>query len=115
MQPAGNVVVEVSSDNADVKVKTGTGTAASSVRLTFRPTGSTELWSVDQTVTVEVSEDTDLLDDSAKITHSVVAVDSSDEYDDVGDYTVTVDVTDDDYAGLSIGDASASESQRVSF
>ncbi len=108
--PASDVVVEVSSDNGDVTVsKDGGTTKSSSVRLTFTPSG-TGIWSTNQVVTVEAGEDTDLLDESATIKHSVVAVDSSDEYDNVDNQTVAVNVTDDDYAGLSIADASVSES-----
>ena len=110
--PASDVVVEVSSDNGDVTVsKDGGTTKSSSVRLTFTPSG-TGIWSTNQVVTVEAGEDTDLLDESATITHSVVAADSADEYDniDVDPHNVDVTVTDDDYAGLSIADASVSES-----
>ncbi len=110
--PASDVVVEVSSDNGDVTVsKDGGTTKSSSVRLTFTPSG-TGIWSTNQVVTVEAGEDTDLLDESATIKHSVVAADSADEYDniDVDPHNVDVTVTDDDYAGLSIADASVSES-----
>ena len=105
-EPASDVLVSVSSDNTDVTVKTGTGTPSGSITLTFTQSN----WNTDQEVTVEAGEDTDLLDESAEITHAVVAQGSSDEYDSVSAVTFTVNVTDNDYAGLSIADAEASES-----
>ena len=104
-EPASDVVVEISSDNSDVTVKTGTGTAAASVRLTFTDSD----WDDAQDVTVEAGSDDDSLDDVATITHGVVDESSSDEYDEVSSKTFTVTVTDNTLAGLSITDAEASE------
>ena len=105
-QPASDVVVSITSDNTDVTVKTGTGTASGSLTLTFTQSN----WNTNQEVTVAAGEDTDSLDESAKITHAVVDGSSSSEYHAVVDRMFTVNVTDNDYAGLSIAAAEASES-----
>ena len=108
-QPASDVVVSITSDNTDVTVKTGTGTASDSITLTFTPSGA-GAWNTNQEVTVAAGEDTDSLDESAEITHAVVDGSSSSEYHAVVDRMFTVNVTDNDYAGLSIAAAEASES-----
>ncbi len=108
-QPTGNVTVVITSDNPDVKVKTGSGTAQGSLTLTFEATNANNLiWSADQAVTVEVSADTDSLDETATLTQSIGSG-SATEYSSVSVNDVAVSVTDTTDAGLSIADASASE------
>ena len=83
-QPASNVVITVSSDNADV--------TASPATLTF----TTANWDTAQTVTVSAAHDADAANDAASITHAVVAAESPDEYHAVSIAGVSVTVTDDD-------------------
>ena len=115
-QPTGNVTVVITSDNPDVKVKRGSGTAQGSLTLTFEATNANNLiWSADQAVTVEVSADTDSLDETATLTQSIGSG-SATEYSSVSVDDVAVSVTDTTDAGLSIADASASEgSGRLDF
>ena len=90
-QPASDVVITVSSGNTDVTV--------SSARLTF----TTANWDTAKTVTVSAAEDADAVNDTASITHAVVAASSADEYDAVTIAGVAVTVTDDD-AGVSVSE-----------
>ena len=106
-QPTGGVRVKVASDNTKVKVKTGSGSPSSSVNLDFTQSD----WNTAQTVTVSADEDdTDAIDDTATLTHTTVDANTVAEYDAVSGPNLTVNVTDNDYAGLSIADAEASES-----
>ena len=109
-QPTGNVTVTIASDNPDVKVKTGSGTAQGSLTLTFEADNTnSRIWSTNQAVSVEVSADTDSLDETATLTQSIGSG-SATEYSSVSVDNVAVSVTDVTLAGLSIADASASES-----
>ena len=115
-QPTGNVTVTIASDNPDVKVKTGSGTAQGSLTLTFEADNTnSRIWSTNQAVSVEVSADTDSLDETATLTQSIGSGSAS-EYSSVSVDNVAVSVTDVTLAGLSIADAEASEgSGRLDF
>ena len=91
-QPASDVVIAVTSDNSDVTVDTDTGTSGSQSTLTFTPSN----WSTAQTVTVAADQDADAANDTASITHAVVAAESADEYDTVTIARVRVTVVDDE-------------------
>ena len=98
-QPTGNVTVTPSrTGSSDVTV--------SSSPLTFTPTN----WSTARTVTVAAAEDTDALNDTATVTHTVSGAD----YATVTAASVTVTVTDDETVStgvaLSVAPATLSES-----
>ena len=91
-QPSGTVTVTISGAG-DVSVSPSS--------LTFNPSGSTGLWSTDQTVMVSAGEDPDGLNDSAVLSHSA----SGGDYGSVsGDVTVTV--TDNDSPNLVFSSSS---------
>ena len=84
-RPAGNVVLDVASDNADVTVDTE--------RLTF----TTNNWQTPQTVTVTAAHDADLFNDQASITHTIdMAATLDTAYDAATVTSVAVTVLDDD-------------------
>ena len=85
-QPSGNVTVAISSDNTDV--------TASSTSLTFTSSN----WSAEQTVTVTAGQDGDAANDSATLTHNP----SGGGYNLVSNVGLTVTVTDDDTAGVTV-------------
>ena len=91
-QPASDVVITVSSDNSDVTVDRAT--------LTFSPSN----WDTAQTVTVAAAQDDDAVNDAASITHAVDASRSANEFDAVTIDKVSVTVTDDDTAGVSVSE-----------
>ena len=98
-QPTGNVTVTPSrTGSSDVTV--------SSSPLTFTPTN----WSTARTVTVAAAEDTDALNDTATVTHTVSGAD----YATVTAASVTVTVSDDETVStgvaLSVAPATLSES-----
>ncbi len=80
-EPSANVVIDVSSDNADVSTQP--------TELTF----TTGDWQTAQTVTVSAGQDDDSDPDRASISH---AVSGAAEYDGIGAAGVTVLVSDDD-------------------
>ena len=92
-QPASDVVITVTSNNSDV--------TATPAKLTFTRAN----WSTAQTVTVAAADDADAVDDTASITHAVVAADSADEYDAATIAGVVVTVTDDDTAGVTVSES----------
>ncbi len=93
LQPTSDVVINVTKRGSpDVTV--------SPARLTF----TTANWSTAQTVTVAAAQDADAVDDAASIAHAVVAAQSANEYDGVTVAGVTVTVTDDDTAGVSVSE-----------
>ena len=92
-EPTGDVVVEMSSDNADVKTQPAS--------LTFTPGN----WQTAQTVTVSASQDADAADDMATIRH---AASGADDYDGIAIASVNVAVTDDDTAGVTVSESSLS-------
>ena len=94
-QPTSNVVISVT--------RTGsTDVTASPATLTF----TTSNWSTAKTVTVRAAQDADAANDTAAITHAVVAAQSANEYDAVTIGSVAVTVTDDETAGVSPPDQS---------
>ncbi len=90
-QPTGNVVVAMSSDNADV--------AAQPASLTF----TTGNWQTAQTVTVNAAHDGDAANDAATISHSASG---ANEYAGIDVASVNVAVTDDDTAGVTVSESS---------
>ena len=104
-QPVSDVEVEVSSDNAEVTVKKGEGSAGSSQTLTF----TSDNWNTAQEITVAAADDTDAADDSATLTHTIVDANSSNEYDGADDATLDVTVTDNDEPAISISSPSVTE------
>ena len=101
-QPTANVVIAMSSDNADV--------TAQPASLTFTP----DNWQTAQTVTVRAAQDDDAADDKATISH---AVSGSDEYTGIAVAPVNVAVTDDDTAGVTVSetDLSINEGESATY
>ena len=94
-QPSANVVINVArSGSSDVTVSPAT--------LTFAPSN----WDTAQIVTVAAAQDADTVNDTASITHAVVAASSADEYDNVTIAAVAVSVDDDDTAGVTVSESS---------
>ena len=85
-RPADNVTVTIASDNADVTTRPAS--------LSF----TTANWNTAQRVTVSAASDGDTANDTATLTHTA----SGGGYNDAPAVSVTVSVTDDDTAGLSI-------------
>ena len=85
-RPGDNVTVTIASDNPDVTTRPAS--------LTF----TTANWSTAQRVTVSAASDGDTANDAATLTHTA----SGGGYGDAPAVSVTVSVTDDDTAGLSI-------------
>ena len=85
-QPSGDVTVAISSNNSDV--------TASSSSLTFTTTN----WSTEQTVTVTAGQDADAANDTAALTHNPSGAD----YNSVSNAILTVTVTDDETAGVTV-------------
>ena len=84
--PTGNVMVAISSNNPDVTV--------SSSPLTFTAGN----WSTEQTVTVSAGQDADAANDMATLTHNP----SGANYGSVSNAILTVTVTDDETAGVTV-------------
>ena len=84
--PTGNVEVDIISNNTDVTVPPST--------LTFTVTN----WNSAQTVTVSAGQDADAANDMATLTHNPSGAD----YGSVGDADLTVTVTDDETAGVTV-------------
>ena len=89
-QPTGSVTVGISSNNTDVTV--------SSSSLTF----TTGNWNTAQTITVTAAQDGDAANDTAVLTHTV----SGGDYNSVSNVTLTVTVTDDETAGITVSPTS---------
>ena len=85
-QPTGSVTVGISSNN--------TGVTVSSSSLTF----TTGNWSTAQTITVTAAQDADAANDTAVLTHDPSGAD----YNSVSNVTLTVTVTDNDTAGITV-------------
>ncbi|WP_286746315.1 Ig-like domain-containing protein [Roseivirga sp. UBA1976] len=100
-RPGSDVVINVSSGD------TGEGTVSSST-LTFTPSD----WDTPQTVTVTGVDD-DIIDGTQtfNITLSIDDNNSDDNFDALGDKTVSVDNTDDDVAGFTLSKTTASVSE----
>ena len=86
-QPSGDVVIAASSDNGDVTTQPAS--------LTF----TRDNWQTPQTVSVRASHDDDAVDDAAVISH---AVSGADGYAGIDVASVSVSVTDDDEAGVTV-------------
>ena len=84
--PTGNVMVDISSNNADVTVSPSS--------LTFTAGN----WNSTQTVTVSAGQDADAADDMATLTHNPSGAD----YGSVGDADLAVTVTDDETVGVTV-------------
>ncbi len=106
-QPADDVTIRVASNNAGVAVKAGSNPAGARQDITFNST----TWNTPQTVTVEALSDDNLLDERAILSHEVLSG-SAPEYSGAAG-RVNVNVMDDDYPGLMITGASASESDET--
>ena len=100
-QPASAVVIDVAA-SSDARVSVGGSAAAATASLTF----TTGNWDTAQTVTVTAVHDDDTAGDEATITHTVNSSSSSDEYDPVTVDSVTVNITDDDVAGVEVSPGS---------
>ncbi|WP_025772552.1 hypothetical protein, partial [Thioalkalivibrio sp. HK1] len=93
-QPTGNVTVTLTQpSNADVKVDTDSTTAGNQNTLTFTASN----WNTAQTVTISAEEDGDTTDETASISVSA----TGGGYQDATG-TVSVDVTDNDTAGMTV-------------
>ncbi len=112
LQPTAAVTILVASNNAGVAVKAGSNPAGERQELTFETDDMNgKIWSTAQTVTVEAVSDDNSLDERAILSHEVSSG-SAPEYSDVAG-RVNVNVMDDDYPGLMITGASASESDET--
>ena len=103
LQPAGAVVVRVSSsDGGAVSVNKSGGTAGASQDLTF----TTSTWNTDQAITLSAVEDGNATDESVTIMHAVVTASSSSDYGSVSDVTFTATVADDESVELVVSETS---------
>ena len=89
-QPTSNVVIDLTSDNADV--------TTDALSLTFTSTN----WNEAQAVTLSAAEDDDSIDDTATITHTVQAG-SAAEFGGLSE-TLRVSVADNDVPGITLPD-----------
>ena len=89
------------SGNSDVTVDTDAQADGNQNTLTF----TMENYGTAQIVTVRAAEDDDAANDTATITHSIVASRSSNEYDSVTIAPVSVNVADDDVAGVTVSES----------
>ena len=89
-QPTANVTVTINdpTDNTDV--------TASPASLSF----TADDWSTAQTVTVNVAQDEDTMDETATVTHSVTSGDNS--YNGAPAPSITVNVTDDENRQVTV-------------
>ena len=87
-EPTGNVTVTINSPSDNTAV------TAEPATLTFKPRN----WDKPQTVTVNVGEDEDAVDGGASVTHTVSGAD----YADVSAAGVTLNIIDNDKAGVFI-------------
>ncbi len=89
-QPTVPVTVDIGGTSGEITV--------SPSRLVFNPTGTVNLYSTEQTVTVFAGEDFDAEDDTATLTHTVRGGD----YTGVSANTVPVTVDDNDTRGVTV-------------
>ena len=102
-QPAGDVTVTVTSNNTDVTVD--------STSLSF----GTGNWDSPQTVNVSAAQDDPTDNESATLTHDVASTADA-KFNAVANVTVTVEVKDDERAGVTISDPPAvNEGATVSY
>ncbi|MCY3801049.1 MAG: fibronectin type III domain-containing protein [Chloroflexi bacterium] len=90
-EPTGNVVITMSSDNADVTTQPSS--------LTF----TTGNWQTAQTVTISAAHDGDAANDAATISHTVSGADG---YAGIAVASVNVSVADDEAAGVTVSETS---------
>ena len=99
--PTASVTVDITSDNADVRLSSDGGTTyGSSATLTFDRTG-TNIWSTPRTVNVQAGEDNDGDADSASLTFAI----SGGDYGTVTHSAISVPVTDNDDKGITLNPA----------
>ena len=101
-QPAGDVTVTVTSDNADVTVDADDRAAGDQAAVTFTP----QNWNAVRTVRVRAAADPDAAADVAALTHTASSTDDAD-YRGVSD-TLTVAVVESETAGITLSALSAS-------
>ena len=100
-QPLGDVVIRARvSGNSDVSVDTDPQQDGNQNTLTFTLENYES-----QAVYVHAAEDDDAADETATITHSIVASQSSNEYDRVTIDPVSVRVSDNDRAGVTVSES----------
>ena len=96
-QPAGDVKVTVSGHSGTDLTLSGTGLSEDG-DLTF----TTENWGTAQTVTVKAAEDDDAVtDDDVTLAHAISSTDDT-AYSALADQSVTVSITENDSAGVTI-------------
>ena len=96
-QPSASVTIAIGSSNGDVQVNPAS--------LTFT-TGETGNWNVFQGVTVQVVHDDDSADEPATLTHTASSGDPN--YAGIAGPGVSVQITDDDPAGVTVSPTSLS-------
>ena len=96
-QPSASVTIAIGSSNGDVQVNPAS--------LTFT-TGETGNWNVFQGVTVQVVHDDDSADEQATLTHTASSGDPN--YAGIAGPGVSVQITDDDPAGVTVSPTSLS-------
>ena len=96
-QPSASVTIAIGSSNGDVEVNPAS--------LTFT-TGETGNWNVFQGVTVQVVHDDDSADEQATLTHTASSGDPN--YAGIAGPGVSVQITDDDPAGVTVSPTSLS-------
>ena len=108
--PSENVIVTITSDNAEVTVDTDDGTDGDQNQLTF----TTMNWSTAQSVAVTAGQDDDSAADTATLTHALTG---ADEYDNLDDPTLSVEVADDDTPGpaFSVTELTVTEGAAASY
>ena len=100
--PTANVTITVTAGDG-VQVNTAGGTAGATQTLTFTPAGS-GIWSTAQTITVTgVDDDIDNAGDARTVTIAHVATSNDATYAIPDAGSVSVTVTDDDTAGVTVG------------
>ncbi len=106
-QPTEAVTVEITSDSAELTIA-DTDSVMQGIQntLTFNPTGLTKLWNAPQTVTVNALADVDTANDVVMLTHDASGGDYASVEEDL-----SVTITDNDTAGLSLSPTSLTVSE----
>ncbi len=114
-EPAADVTVTISSDNADVTFRSGTrsagmidGVSVSEAVLTLTFTDAN--WDQTQNVETAVADDATTEDETVVLTHAITSPDGG--YNDLADQTVKIEITDDDLADLTFVDTTAPDDDR---
>ena len=104
-RPAHDVTVTASAGTGVLVNKSG-GTAMATQTLTFSPTASANLWSKAQTITVTgVDDDIDNAGNSRTVTIGHAATSTDSNYNITNAGSVSVTVSDDDTAGVTVSEA----------